>query len=186
MGPLTMEDLGVGKVEVHCFIWHCCKNPFLETFFKERKNFFRCRWCKTPFVFKKGSQNMGLGQHLICSFTQPLLQDSVKIWCSDLTGHEMSTILRPLGLLKGFCFCYCLRAEGVRKALGVLHQLVRLTDVWKAKPEYNPVTIYKTAITVLEIPEDLKAEWEMNNGWAKTGNHNSAMWRMGHTRDWCG
>jgi len=57
------------------------------------------------------------------------------------------------------------RGERVRKALGVPHQLVRLTDVCKAKPEYNPVTIYKTAITVLEIPEDLKAESEMNDGW---------------------
>lgn len=118
--------------------------------------------------------------------TQPILQDSVKIWCSDLTGHGTSIVLSLLGLLKGFCVRCCARAEGVRKALGVLHQLIRLTYVWKAKPEYNPVTIYKTAITLLEIPEDLKVEWEMNNGWAKTGDHNNTMWRTGHTRDWCG
>lgn len=51
-----------------------------------------------------------------------------------------------------------MRAEGVRKALGVLHQLIRLTDVRKAEPEYNPATVYETAVTVLEVPEDFKAD----------------------------
>lgn len=66
----------------------------------------------------------------------------------------------PLRLLKWFCFCCDVRAEGFRKALCVLHQLVRFTDVQKAEPEYNPVTIYETAITVLEVPEDFNAEWD--------------------------
>lgn len=49
-----------------------------------------------------------------------------------------------------------LRAEGVRKATGVLHQLMWLTDIWKAEPEHSPATSDKTAITVLEVPEDVE------------------------------
>lgn len=88
-----------------------------------------------------------------------VLKDTVKIWSPILCVRRV-LFSWPLRLLKWFCFCCDVRAEGVRKALGVLHQLVRLTDVRKAKPEYNPVTIYETAITVLEVPKDFNAEWD--------------------------
>ncbi len=85
-----------------------------------------------------------------------ILKDTVKIW-SPVQCVRRVLFSWPLRLLKWFCD---VRAEGFRKALGVLHQLIRFTDVRKTEPEYNPVTIYETAITVLEVPEDFNAEWD--------------------------
>lgn len=46
--------------------------------------------------------------------------------------------------------------ERVRKVLGVLHQLIGISDVLQAEPEDSPHPVHKASITVLKVPGQTK------------------------------
>lgn len=48
--------------------------------------------------------------------------------------------------------------ERIWEVLGVLHQLIGISDVRQAEPEDGPHPINKAAITVFKVPEETKRE----------------------------